>query len=45
VLGKGSSPVGGGTLEQAVQSSGHDPELLEFKSCLDAAQTWGLDFG
>jgi len=37
VLGKGSSPNGCWALEQAAQGSGHSPNLLEFKKCLDSA--------
>lgn len=35
ILGKGSSPEGGQTLEQAPQGSGYCPKLLEFKEDLD----------
>ena len=35
VLGKGSSPEGDWTQEQAAHSSGHGPKLLEFKKHLD----------
>jgi len=36
-LGKGSSPEGGGALEQAAHGRGHGPKLLEFEEHLNTA--------
>lgn len=43
-LGKGSSPNGGQTLEQAPQCNGHSTNLLEFNKSWDSALSNTVQF-